>query len=66
MRFNQTSINSEDINLLALKLDIYSLNTPFMENVNILRTKKFDIRKYTTFCGGINGDGERNSKKKNN
>ena len=26
--------------------------------------KKGNIRKYTTFCGGINEDGERKSKKK--
>jgi len=32
-------------NPLALELDIY-------------RTKKGNIRKYTTFCGGINQDGE--------
>jgi hypothetical protein len=25
--------------------------------------QKDNIRKYTTFCGGINEDGERNSKK---
>jgi len=29
-----------------------------MYNVNILRTKKINISKYTTFCGGINEDGE--------
>ena len=34
---------------------------PFMYNVNILWTKKGNIRKYTTFCGGINEDGERKS-----
>jgi len=34
-----------------------------MENVNILRTKKDNIRKYMIFCGGINEDGERESKK---
>jgi len=34
-----------------------------MYNVNILWTKKGNIRKYTTFCGGINEDGERKSKK---
>jgi len=32
--------------------------------VNILRTKKGNIRKYTTFCGGINEDGERKSNEK--
>jgi hypothetical protein len=32
--------------------------------VNISRTKKGNIRKYTAFCGGINEDGERKSKKK--
>jgi len=32
--------------------------------VNILWTKKGNIRKYTTFCGGMNEDGERKSKKK--
>ena len=32
--------------------------TPFVYNVNILWTKKGNIRKYTTFCGGINEDGE--------
>jgi len=31
--------------------------------VNILWTKKGNIGKYTTFCGGINEDGERKSKK---
>jgi len=31
--------------------------------VNILSTKKGNIRKYTAFCGGINEDGERKSKK---
>jgi len=34
-----------------------------MENLNILRTKKGNIRRYTTFCGGINKDGKRESKK---
>jgi len=33
-------------------------STPFMYNVNILWTKKGNIRKYATFCGGINEDGE--------
>jgi hypothetical protein len=32
-------------------------STPFRYNVNILRTKKGNIRKYTTFCGGINEGG---------
>jgi len=32
--------------------------------VNILWTKKGNIRKYTTFYGGMNEDGERKSKKK--
>jgi hypothetical protein len=31
--------------------------------MDILCTKKGNIRKYMTFCGGINGDGERKSKK---
>jgi hypothetical protein len=31
--------------------------------VNILLTKKGNIRKYTTFCGGINEDAERKLKK---
>ena len=30
--------------------------------MNILWTKKCNIRKYTTFCGRINEDGERKSK----
>jgi len=34
-----------------------------MYNVNILWTKKGNIRRYMTFCGGINEDGERKSKK---
>jgi len=34
-----------------------------MKKVNILCTKKDNIRKYTTFCGGINEDGDRKSKK---
>ena len=57
------------INPLAPEMDIYSLahhlqfSTPFMWNVNILWTKKGNIRKYTTFCGGINEDGVRKSKK---
>jgi len=38
-------------------------STPFMYNVNILWTKKGNIRKYTAFCGGINEDDERKSKK---
>jgi hypothetical protein len=29
-----------------------------MYNVNILLTKKGNVRKYTIFCGGINEDGE--------
>ena len=33
--------------------------------MNILWTKKGNIRKYTTFCGRINEDGERDSKKIN-
>ena len=33
--------------------------------MNILCTKKGNIRKYTTLCGGINEDGERKSKKNN-
>ena len=37
-----------------------------MYNVNILWTKKGNIREYETFCGGINEDGERKSKKKLN
>jgi hypothetical protein len=36
-----------------------------MQNVNILCTKKGEIRKYMTFCGGINEDSERKSKKIN-
>jgi len=31
--------------------------------LDILWTKKGNIRKYTTFCGGINEDGERKTKK---
>jgi len=53
----------KNINALALELDIYSLALPWMYNENILWTKKGNIRKYTTFCGGINEDGDRNSKK---
>ena len=47
----------EQSNPLALELEF---STPFMYvyNVNILWTKKGNIRKYTTFCGGINEDGE--------
>jgi len=37
--------------------------TPFMYNVNILWTKKGNIRKYTTFCEGINEDGESSPQK---
>jgi len=33
-------------------------STPFTYNVNILWTKKFNIREYTTFCGGINENDE--------
>jgi hypothetical protein len=36
-----------------------------MYSVNILWTKKGNIRKYKTFYGGINEDGERKSKKDN-
>jgi hypothetical protein len=43
---------------LALELDIYSLANRFACNVNILWTKKGNIRKYTTFCEGINEDAE--------
>jgi len=50
------------LNPLALQMDIYSL--ALFSNVNILWTKKGNIGKYTTFCGGINEDGERKSKKK--
>jgi len=35
-----------------------------MQIVNILWTKKGNIRKNMTFCGGMNEDGERKSKKK--
>jgi hypothetical protein len=35
------------------------------KNVNILWTKKGNIKKYTTFCGGINEDGEGKSKQNN-
>ena len=49
---------------MALKLNIYSLAHHLCKNVNILKTKKGNIRKYKTFCGGINEDGERKSKKK--
>jgi hypothetical protein len=38
-------------------------STPFTLNVNILWTKKNNIRKYTTFCGGINENDERKFKK---
>ena len=31
-------------------------STSFMQNVNILRTKKDNFMKYTTFCRGINWD----------
>jgi hypothetical protein len=31
--------------------------------VNIFLTKKGNVGKYTTFCGGINEDDERKSKK---
>jgi hypothetical protein len=51
------------INPLALELDIYSLAHHLCKMVNILWTKKGNIRKYTTFCGGIKEDGERKSKK---
>jgi hypothetical protein len=34
-----------------------------MLNVNILGTKKGNIRKYTTCFGGINEDGDRKFKK---
>ena len=37
-----------------------------MWNVIILWTKKGNIMKYTTFCGGINEDGERKPKKQLN
>jgi len=50
-------------NPLALELDIYSLAHHLCSNVNILLTKKGNIRKYTIFCGGINKDGERKSEK---
>jgi len=36
-----------------------------MQNVNILLTKNGNIRKYTTFCGGINEGDERKSQKNN-
>jgi hypothetical protein len=50
---------------LALELDIYSLAHHLCKNVNISWSKKGSIGKYTTFCGGINEDGERKSKKNN-
>ena len=36
-----------------------------IQKVNILLTKKGNIRKYMTFCGGINEDGDRKSRKNN-
>ena len=44
---------------LALELDIHSL----AHHLCKIWTKKGNIRKYKTFCGGINEDGERKSKK---
>ena len=37
-------------------------STPYMYNVNTLWTKKGNIRKYATLCGGMNEDGERTKK----
>ena len=34
-----------------------------MYYVHVWWNKKGNIRKYTTFCGGINEDGEKKSKK---
>ena len=50
------------INPLALEMDICSLSHHLCKDVNILRTKKGNIRKYTTFCERINEDGDRKSK----
>ena len=54
LQMNSTSDNKP----LALELKYLEFSTPLMYNVNILWTKKSNIKKYTTFCGGINEDGE--------
>jgi len=51
------------INPLTLELDIYSLAHHLCKMWIFYEHKMYKIRKYTTFCGGINEDGERNSTK---
>jgi len=51
------------MNPLALEFEIYSLAHHLCKNMNILWTKKGNVRKYMTFCRGINEDGEKKSKK---
>jgi len=50
------------INPFALDLDFYIL-AQHLGKMCILWTKKCNIRKYKTFCEGINEDGGRMSKK---
>ena len=64
--FAKTENLSCYINPSALELDIYSLAHHLCKMWIILGTKRGNIRKYTTFCGGINEDGQRKSKKKKN
>jgi len=57
----RTSPRQDRFHPLALELDIYSLAHNLCKMWIILWTKKNKIRKYTTFCAGINEDGERES-----
>jgi len=54
------------LNPLALELDIYSLTHRLCKMLIFYEPRRVNIRKYTTFCGGMNADGERKSKKKKN
>jgi hypothetical protein len=52
-------------NPLALKLDIYSLARHLCKKLIFYEPRRITLGKKTTFCGGINEDGERKSKKNN-
>jgi hypothetical protein len=47
---------------LALELDIYSSAHHLCKMLILYEPRRVNIMKYTTFCGGINEDGERKSK----
>ena len=53
-------------NPLALELDIYSLAHHLWNMLIFYEPRRVTLGNTRHFCGGINEDGERKSKKKNN